>query len=127
MLVLGGRCTSNIYDGLGSRTVLIFPSPSNSSFGLTGSFTLIEDDGRTNDHLEKGLYTELALHFAVKGAEVEVRWELVHGGYSLPYQELTWELPKGDTRKVVAASGMEWRRNEGDEGERFSLLAPKII
>lgn len=126
ILVLGGRCTSNIYDSINSRTVLIFPSSSLCPSGLSGSFTLVEDDGRTNEHLEQGVYTELDLHFAVKEDEVEVWWELVHGGYCLPYREIAWQLPKGDRRTIVAARGMAGRREKGSNGDIFSLVAPEV-
>ena len=125
ILVLGGPCSSTIYDGVASRTVRIFPSPSSASSGHTGSFALIEDDGRSNDHLAEGKYTEIELSFKAHGDEVEVRSTVVHGQYALPYDYIEWELPKGDSRKLVLGAGMErWAGVEGSK--RFCTTAPRI-
>ncbi|KAK4051516.1 hypothetical protein OIO90_004730 [Microbotryomycetes sp. JL221] len=58
-LMLGGRCSRNIYDGIRERTLLIFPGPTGHSSGQTGSLTLVEDDFKTNDHVDKNIYSEL--------------------------------------------------------------------
>lgn len=58
ILILGGACERNIYDGVGSRTALLFPAPGGDSHG---SFTLIEDDGVSNEHTDEGAYTELVV------------------------------------------------------------------
>lgn len=116
ILVLGGHCTSTIYDGVSSRTVLVFPSPSHATSGHSGTFTLIEDDGRSNAHLAEGKFTELELSFCVVGERVEVASDVLQDGYPLPYEYIAWELPKGDSRQLILGEGMElW---EGDD-ERF--------
>ncbi|KAJ6494934.1 glycosyl hydrolases family 31-domain-containing protein [Mycena vulgaris] len=117
VLVLGGACTRNIYDGVGSRTALVFPAPAGAS---SGRFTLVEDDGVSNDHTGKGVYTELVLSFsaAAGGREVVVDCEVVHGAYRLPYKVIWVELPVGDQRKVVVKGGKTARR----EGEKVGIV-----
>lgn len=106
ILVLGGHCTKNIYDGTKERHVLVFPT-SLSSAGSSGRFTLIEDDGLTNSTA----YTQIELSFAVVqvGGEeaVQVDYEIIHGAFELPYEVLWWELPQRDLRRIVGAAGKE--------------------
>jgi alpha-glucosidase len=109
ILILGGACTRNIYDGVASRTALVFPAPSGDS---QGSFTLIEDDGVSNDHTGKGVYTELVVSFAATEAEVVVDYQVVHGAYKLPYEVIWFELPRGDKRKLVVKGGKTERRKD---------------
>lgn len=125
ILVLGGACHSTIHDGAGSRTVLVFSAPSSATSGLSGSFTLIEDDGKSNAHLDEGRFTEIELSFKVVGETVEVGWKLVHGDYPLPYTYIAWELPKGDMRQLVLGAGMEAADSEGDEA--FCMKAPSFV
>ncbi|KAJ6625766.1 glycosyl hydrolases family 31-domain-containing protein [Mycena sp. CBHHK59/15] len=115
-LVLGGACAWNIYDGVKERTAVVFPAPSGASHG---SFTLVEDDGVSNDHTGKGVYTELVLSFAVAegNSEVVVDYEAVHGAYKLPYEVIWVELPVGDTRKVVVKGGKTERRRRSVGGK----------
>ncbi|KAJ7782318.1 glycosyl hydrolases family 31-domain-containing protein [Mycena maculata] len=114
VLVLGGECKRNIYDGVASRMALVFPAPMGKS---AGSFTLVEDDGVTNAHTGAGVYTEIILSFAASEAEVVVDYEVVHGAYKLPYDVIWFELPKGDRRKVVVKGGKTERREQnGDVG-----------
>ncbi|KAJ7121284.1 glycosyl hydrolases family 31-domain-containing protein [Mycena crocata] len=109
VLILGGACQRNIYDGVASRTAIVFPAPTGES---RGSFTLIEDDGVSNDHTAKGVYTELFVSFSVSaaGKEVVVDYEMVHGAYKLPYEVIWFELPVGDARKLVVKQGKKERR-----------------
>ncbi|KAJ6594391.1 glycosyl hydrolases family 31-domain-containing protein [Mycena capillaripes] len=109
VLILGGACARNIYDGVASRTALVFPAPTGES---RGSFTLIEDDGVSNEHTGKGVYTELVVSFAATEAEVVVDYEVVHGAYKLPYEVIWFELPVGDKRKLVVKEGKKDRRKE---------------
>ncbi|KAL8286348.1 hypothetical protein RQP46_004365 [Phenoliferia psychrophenolica] len=117
ILVLGGACTKNIYDGVNERTALIFPT-SNSQPGSTGHFTLVEDDGRTNSTAR----TQLELSFAVvdvKGVEVvQVDYQLACAEFELPFDTIWWELPSGDGRNLVGAAGKEVHR---DSEGRFGL------
>lgn len=130
ILLLGAPCSHTIYDGTTSRTALIFPSPSltTSTSGSSGTFTLIEDDGGTNAHLEKGEFTELQLSFAIRagGDEIEVGCKVVHGGYALPYREMAFELPAGDARQVVAAAGQQGRVAQGGGKAVFWLEVPPL-
>ncbi|KAF7376546.1 Glycosyl hydrolases family 31-domain-containing protein [Mycena sanguinolenta] len=80
-----------------------------------GRFTLIEDDGVSNEHTSAGEYTELVVSFAANETEVVVNWEVVHGGYELPYDIIWFELPRGDKRKLVVKAGKTERRNENGE------------
>ncbi|KAJ6498838.1 glycosyl hydrolases family 31-domain-containing protein [Mycena sanguinolenta] len=112
VLVLGGACTRNIHDGVASRTALIFPAPTGAS---QGCFTLIEDDGVSNAHTGEGEYTELVVSFVANEAEVIVNWEVVHGGYELPYEVIWFELPRGDKRKLVVKTGKTERRNDNGQ------------
>ncbi|KAF8199901.1 glycosyl hydrolases family 31-domain-containing protein [Mycena galopus ATCC 62051] len=112
VLVLGGVCSRNIYDGVASRTALVFPAPTGDS---QGSFTLIEDDGVSNEHTGTGVYTELVVSFVATEAEVVVDYEVVHGEYKLPYEVIWLELPRGDTRKLVVKGGKTERHNENRE------------
>ena len=97
--------------------------------GSHGSFTLIEDDGQSNDHTLRGVYTEIELSFKVTSAEheevVEVDYELTHAGYwPLPYSSIELRLPASDNRKIVAAEGKSVRTQLGDIGclARVELL-----
>jgi alpha-glucosidase len=111
ILILGGACTRNIYDGVAERTARVFPAPTGASHGR---FTLVEDDGVSNDHTGKGAYTELVVSFAAAGgdrdSEVVVDCEVVRGAYELPYDVIWFELPVGNARRVVVKEGKEERR-----------------
>ena len=108
--------------------VLLFPSPPSialSRVGTTGTFTLIEDDGRTNAHTLDGAFTELELSFRIlceEGVEsVEVNYAVVHAGYELLYEVIWFELPKGDARRIAAAEGRRAVVEEGRWGVRVDL------
>ncbi|KAJ7761077.1 glycosyl hydrolases family 31-domain-containing protein [Mycena metata] len=119
ILILGGACERNIYDGVASRTALVFPAPSGDS---QGSFTLIEDDGVSNDHTAKGVYTELVISFAATSTEVVVGYEVVHGAYKLPYEVIWFELPVGDKRKVMVKRGKTERRQMNGNREQVGVV-----
>ncbi|KAF7305934.1 Glycosyl hydrolases family 31-domain-containing protein [Mycena chlorophos] len=110
ILVLGGPCTNNIYDGVGERTALVFPAPQGTS---KGRFVLIEDDGRTNAHTAESKFTELLLSFKASEKQVEVGVEVLEGGYALPYNVIWFELPRRDGRKVVVVRAAGGPGNEG--------------
>ncbi|KAJ7091907.1 glycosyl hydrolases family 31-domain-containing protein [Mycena belliarum] len=120
VLVLGGACKRNIYDGIASRTALIFPAPSGAS---SGSFTLVEDDGVSNDHTGRGTYTELVVSFTASGSDaVIVDCEVVKGAYKLPYEVIWFELPVGDARKVVVKGGKAGRRRHNGDKEEVGIV-----
>ncbi|SCV71199.1 BQ2448_2787 [Microbotryum intermedium] len=111
ILVLGPACKNNISESFRSRHVLIFPS--STKIGCFGRFTLIEDDGVSNEHTLNGIYTELEVWFRVRSAEeVEVGFEVSRNKYVTKWKSLTWELPKGDGRKIVAAEGFSGAYDE---------------
>jgi len=125
---------------MGSRIALLFPTPaSGKSYagsslpspilesGSYGSFILIEDDGQSNDHTLRGVYTEIELSFKVTYAEheevVEVDYELTHAGWPLPYSSIELRLPASDNRKIVVAEGKSVRTQMGDIARVELLLA----
>ena len=101
---------------MNERTVQIYPVPSSTpcSAGRAGSFTLIEDDGKSNDHTTKGIYTEMVVSFEVVDETVVIEVEVVKGEYELGYEVLWFELPMDDEREMVGARGMSLVR----EGRR---------
>lgn len=115
ILVLGGVCANTIHDGSYTRVAHLFPAPTSSSLlsppsksCLEGSFTLVEDDGHTNDHTLRGIYSDIILSFRViQGEEdiVVVDYNVVHSGYHLPFGAIEIRLPEGDKRRIVAADG----------------------
>ncbi|KAF7357793.1 BZ3500-MvSof-1268-A1-R1-Chr3-1g06135 protein [Mycena venus] len=128
IIILGGTCERNIYDGVASRTALVFPAPTGES---RGSFTLIEDDGVSNDHTDKGVYTELVVSFAATEGEVFVDYEVVHSAYKLPYEVIWFELPVGDKRQLVVKGGKTERHPSvqtdlAAPSTRLSLLSNRI-
>ncbi|KAI5478030.1 hypothetical protein MNV49_005493 [Pseudohyphozyma bogoriensis] len=119
ILVLGGVCTRNIFDGITERTAHIFPSPTKAS---EGTFTLIEDDGKSNDHTSKKVYTEIELAFkSADATTVEVSYAVVHGKYKLPYDTIFWALPEGDQRKVVGGHACDVAEVTRDGRRRFAM------
>jgi hypothetical protein len=97
--------------------------------GLHGSFTLIEDDGQSNDHTLRDGYTEIELSFKVTksdlGDVVEVDYKLIHAGYwPLPYSSIELRLPVGDDRRIVGAEGKSVRTQPCENGgpARVELL-----
>ncbi|CAK5265429.1 unnamed protein product [Mycena citricolor] len=112
ILVLGGECKRNVYDGVNERTALVFPAPGKAS---AGSFTLIEDDGVSNEHLDKGIYTEILLTYSATATEVVVDYEVVHGQFKLPYEAVWIQLPIGDQRKIVVKAGKKEAKGPGGQ------------
>jgi hypothetical protein len=117
ILILGGKCHRNIYDGLSSRTALLFPTPASSANGCSGRLTLIEDDGCTNAHTASGIYTELDICFKAepKSDRVEVWIEVRHVAYKLPYDTIWFQLPIGDDRTVCLSDAGELRKGKSED------------
>ncbi|KAM0786221.1 hypothetical protein ACM66B_007024 [Microbotryomycetes sp. NB124-2] len=123
VLVLGGSCSRDIYDGTSERTLVIFPAPAShrSSGQSGGSFTLVEDDFRSNDHTDKGVYTEIHFWFKVVDSEsVQVGYDVVRKEWPLPYRDVAVCLPPGDARQVVGAEGFKVTRDK-QRGFRLSV------
>ncbi|KZT44248.1 hypothetical protein SISSUDRAFT_1057221 [Sistotremastrum suecicum HHB10207 ss-3] len=126
IFVLGGPCQRSSHDGVASRTAFIFPSPVISSRARatenvwsSGSFNLIEDDGKTNDHTTNGTYTELTLSFEVEEAsasEVKIDVAVVHRRYSLPYSVIWFVLPHGDLRQLAGKKDVELVHGTWEDG-----------
>lgn len=98
IIVLGGACTETAYDGIGEREATIYAAPGVAS---KGSFSLIEDDGKTDAHTSQQLYTELELSYVASASHVEVSIDIKHAKYQLPYDTITFKLPEGDNRELI--------------------------
>ncbi|CAE6415464.1 unnamed protein product [Rhizoctonia solani] len=121
ILVLSNKCTETVYDGEATRVAHIFPSSSSQAGGAKGSFKLVEDDGKSNEHVEKGAFTELELSFQVgeKGQQVvEVDVKELSNSYNLPYSVIWFILPLGDNRKLRVPTGSARKTSEqkADDG-----------
>ena len=80
------------------REVLAFPHPESGS----AVFTLVEDDG-ISARLD---YTKVDLHMEATPDAIAFEVEAA-GTYPLPYREITFILPPGETRPVQAAEASE--------------------
>lgn len=67
-----------------------------------GSFTLIEDDGVSNDATEKGVFTEVVVYFeaTIDRVKVGAKMEKERANYKASW-DLTFVLPNGDNRRIV--------------------------
>ncbi|QRV77708.1 glycoside hydrolase family 31 protein [Ceratobasidium sp. AG-Ba] len=117
ILVLGNKCANTVYDGNTLRVAHIFPSLAPQNAGATGSFTLIEDDGKTNAHVDQGVYTEVEVTFQVqdKGC-VEVDVKVLHNAYELLYDVIWFVLPIGDNREMKAKGNVKSETKTGEDG-----------
>lgn len=132
ILVLGGKCSNNVMDGLGYRVALIFPTPKSNlkaavgdSLGASGSFTLVEDDGITNDHMKKSTYCELRLSFQVSSDhdQIIIDVDIIHRGYQVPYKVIWFLLPQGDERKMVGKGGTDLQQSSYHDGRTMAGVA----
>lgn len=116
ILVLGPDLSSSspatpartVFDPSSQRTrriVTLFPGPSeaftSSPSASTGRFTLVEDDGLSNDATRKGAMTEIHIAFDVAsdgGVECSVTVGALRG-YAGQWH-LTLQLPEGDERPL---------------------------
>ncbi|KAG9127037.1 hypothetical protein FRC07_000922 [Ceratobasidium sp. 392] len=120
ILVLGGKCANTVYDGEGLRVAHIFPSPSPKALGARGTFTLVEDDGKTNAHVNEGVHTELEIGFQVEdGEDVEVDLKVLHSAYAVPYDVIWFVLPVRDTRKLKSKSETKTEARKSDDGRNM--------
>ncbi|KAJ1304276.1 hypothetical protein OPQ81_005436 [Rhizoctonia solani] len=121
ILVLSNKCTETVYDGGTTRVAHIFPSLNSQAHGATGSFRLVEDDGKTNEHVEKGAFTELELSFQAQPGEkgqqiVEVDVKELSKSYALPFNVIWFILPLGDNRKLRVPLGSTRKTSEEKDG-----------
>ncbi|CUA71205.1 alpha-glucosidase [Rhizoctonia solani] len=127
ILVLSNKCTKTVYDGETTRVAQIFPSLNSQVDGAKGSFRLVEDDGKTNDHAEKGAFTELELSFQVGSGEkgqqvVEVDVKELKNAYALPYSVIWFVLPVGDSRKLSVSTGSGRKTSEQKAEDGRAML-----
>ena len=83
------------------RQVYVFPRPT----GGRGEFTLIEDDGATLNY-QQGKYAKVQLQVESNPQSISLRAQ-VSGDYQLPYKNIEFILPSGETRRIDAR-GDEW-------------------
>lgn len=102
--VLGGACTETIYDGINERTVYIVADPTVKS---SGEFTLIEDDGTSNQHTDQSIYTEIHISFEADDSEVRVSIQLVQDKYKLPYSEMEVVLVGANEKRPIKIDGRD--------------------
>ncbi|UZJ56955.1 hypothetical protein CBS101457_006275 [Exobasidium rhododendri] len=91
------------------RTIEIYPTPSDNlkhrSPGRTvsqGSFTLIEDDGVSNEATEHGMFTEIVVYFCATEKQVTVGARVERAHYAGTWQ-LKFSLPESDRRNMVSS------------------------
>ncbi len=76
-----------------------------------GSFTLIEDDGESMDY-KRGIYTEVLLDVSSDETTITVS-AVPKGAYGLPYREMDFLFPRGETRDIQSASKIVRRWDDG--------------
>ena len=89
-----------------TRTVCVYPTPADvlaegrpGQRTSRGSFSLIEDDGCSNDAATDGLYTEISVFFEADEVRVVVGAYVVRAGYAATW-DIDFLLPAGDERRV---------------------------
>ncbi len=99
-----------------TRQVLVYPGPAGSS----GRFHLIEDDGISHAYREGG-YSEIELNVSAGASAIDVGASLVRNGYPLPYQEIEFILPPGESRELqIRGKHAAWM----DEQARLHVSLP---
>ncbi|CAE6538194.1 unnamed protein product [Rhizoctonia solani] len=127
ILVLSNKCTDTVYDGGATRVAHIFPSIRSQVDGSKGTFKLVEDDGKTNEHTENGAFTELELNFQVSPGEkaeqeIEVDVKELNNSYTLPYDVVWFILPLGDNRKLRVPAGSTRKTSEQKADDGRAML-----
>ncbi|CUA68775.1 hypothetical protein RSOLAG22IIIB_03635 [Rhizoctonia solani] len=127
ILVLSNKCTDTVYDGGATRVAHIFPSIRSQADGSKGTFKLVEDDGKTNEHTENGAFTELELNFQVSPGEkaeqeIEVDVKELNNSYTLPYDVVWFILPLGDNRKLRVPAGSTRKTSEQKADDGRAML-----
>lgn len=90
------------------RFVWVFPPRA----GHSTRFLLIEDDGETLAYQEGG-YTEVELQVSSEPDRITLSVNLRHTGYILPYEEIVFLLPAGETRPVEGGTEESGKDPEG--------------
>ncbi|MCB9450427.1 MAG: DUF5110 domain-containing protein [Anaerolineaceae bacterium] len=112
-----GKPVRYVGDGVDDRReVYLFPHPEHGS----SSFDLIEDDGITLDY-QRGMVTVVRIQLTAKPDSITLSVSSSPGHYPLPYGEITFILPAGETRPVRIA-GQESHVETIQAGQRHILL-----
>lgn len=91
------------------RQVYVFPHRQSGR----GAFTLIEDDGESLAY-RRGERTRVTLACNASPEAIKLAAVSVEGGYELPYDEIEFILPPGETRAIRAADERRrWRDGDG--------------
>jgi alpha-glucosidase len=103
ILVLAGESKTSVFEAAArsERTVKLFPSPSERGVEAEPTtFTIVEDDGVSNEASANGAYTELQLTCSSGQTEIHFKIESIHTRYKGRWK---WkvELPGGDERRIV--------------------------
>jgi hypothetical protein len=89
----------------------VFPHPDRGR----GEFTLVEDDGVSLGY-QRGEYAEVRLEVVARTESVALRVHPPRGAYALPYAEVVFVLPPGESRPVRVEAGGEIE--PGESGRR---------
>lgn len=85
------------------------------------TFTLIEDDGVSLDY-RRGIYTSITLEVIATPDSLTLTIQL-SGGYPLPYPEIEFILPPGETRPIQAAGlHNQWTADDGRQHVHISVF-----
>lgn len=104
------------------RFVWVFPP----RVGTTARFLLIEDDGETLAY-QKGAYTEVELGVSSEKDTIALSVNLRHIGYPLPYKEIVFLLPPGETRPVEGGKEENGKAPEGRRRVRVTVEGRGIV
>lgn len=83
------------------------------------AFTLVEDDGISLDY-QRGGYSEVRLELVTEPHAIGLRVSREQAGYPLPYSEVEFILPPGETRPIRVEAGSEIQ--PGGDGRRRVLV-----
>jgi alpha-glucosidase len=98
------------------RQAYVFPHPRQGR----GLFTLVEDDGVSLKY-QQGEYTEVPMEVVADTHSISLQVNPPRGEYPLPYSEIDFILPSGETRPVQVEGGGEiWT----DAQERLHVTVP---
>ncbi|CEH11850.1 alpha-glucosidase [Ceraceosorus bombacis] len=105
------------------RTVSIYPAPIEAATSCSGSFVVIEDDGCSNAATTNGEWTEYEVFFQSSAGSqtVQCGFKLLHGGFEGNW-DLTFNLPRSDTRRLMPSGDSAQVANLTDDGLQIRAL-----
>ncbi|MFP4321921.1 MAG: TIM-barrel domain-containing protein [Anaerolineales bacterium] len=103
------------------REVLIFPAPE----GGEGTFTLVEDDGVSVGY-KSGDVAQVHLSFQAAREHVTIRVK-IEGDYPLPYEHITFILPPGDDRSLIADVTLQAGQNSETNATTATLRVADLL